>query len=62
VVKYNVTVNSADPAIPGLNLTVQVDADNVIDALEAAKPAMGRTVDAIRGQLPPPVPDGPRSP
>jgi hypothetical protein len=52
VVKYNVSVTSADPSIPGLNLTVPVEADNVIDALEQAKPAMQRTVDAIRGQLP----------
>jgi hypothetical protein len=49
--KYNVTVNSADPSVPGLNLTVPVEATDVLDALEQAKPAMQRTVDAVIGQL-----------
>lgn len=49
--KYTVTVNSADPAVPGLNLSVQVEADNVLDALEAARPALKATVAAVVGQL-----------
>ena len=44
--KYNVSVNSADPNAPGLNLNVQVEATDIIAAIEAAAPALQKTLDA----------------
>jgi len=49
--RYQVSINSADPTLPGLNLNVQVEADDALGALDKAKPELAKVIAAVVGQL-----------
>ena len=44
--RFTVSINSQAGGDAGLNLNVQVEAENVIEALEAAKAQLWKTIEA----------------
>lgn len=55
--RYTVSISANDPTASGLNVNVQVDADNILDAHAAAGPLLANIVKASGLMVAPPAVD-----